>query len=492
MLSDPADTVLVSGKRTASNFFPAVALLRDGSARARVLWERDSLGYRSVVTAFIDGASGLSRSTIDSTLSGAYTVVRHRASVTDSLAGPPALTPSIVATKASDSTAGYILSWADHQQGINVLALRTAPLHDTLRAADSAGKYQLRHTSGGLVGQYPTLATADIREWMNVLGSSVSGAFNFDTSQTHINNNPPVYPEAAQWVPIPLTHMAWQQGDGVDGEGEHIYYCRLGSFFPTDLTKRPTLIVNGSVEHVSKRMVGCSFEHPSIAADSVRVGVAFEVYHNHVERRHIALRFRDTVGVNPTTGLPLKEWETGVYEFGRKPRLWESYSTSDRNVRPSLTHFPLLDSTALELQPEGGLTWFWQNEGPSGPKHPQVLYRYGWFEPRDVGHGAHPSLTLVPLISEDPFEQTSILHRGPEGTRVEVLASLEKRARENGMKRETLVERAQYLDIMGTAREVAKGKLLETAAVDVLFRSLSTMENRSDPSGQDRYINFYG
>ena len=73
-----------------------------------------------------------------------------------------------------------------------------------------------------------------------------------------------------------------------------------------------------------------------------------------------------------------------------------------------------------------------------------------------------------------------------------MLASLEKRARENGMKRETLVERAQYLDIMGTAREVAKGKLLETAAVDVLFRSLSTMENRSDPSGQDRYINFYG
>ena len=73
-----------------------------------------------------------------------------------------------------------------------------------------------------------------------------------------------------------------------------------------------------------------------------------------------------------------------------------------------------------------------------------------------------------------------------------MLASLEKRARENGMTRETLVDRAKYLDIHGAAREVAKGKLAETAAVDVLFRSLSTMENRSDPSEQDRYINFYG
>ena len=46
MISDPADTVLVAGKRTASNFFPAVALLRDGSARARVVWERESIEVR--------------------------------------------------------------------------------------------------------------------------------------------------------------------------------------------------------------------------------------------------------------------------------------------------------------------------------------------------------------------------------------------------------------------------------------------------------------
>jgi hypothetical protein len=58
-----------------------------------------------------------------------------------------------------------------------------------------------------------------------------------------------------------------------------------------------------------------------------------------------------------------------------------------------------------------------------------------------------------------------------------ILASLAKRARENGMKRETLAKRVGNLDISGAARQVAKGKLTEAAAVDALFRGLATMES---------------
>jgi len=67
--------------------------------------------------------------------------------------------------------------------------------------------------------------------------------------------------------------------------------------------------------------------------------------------------------------------------------------------------------------------------------------------------------------------------------------SLERRARENGMKMETLMQKVQYLDVSGAARQVAKGKMTEAAAVESLFRGLSTIEN---PQRDDRYINFYG
>lgn len=65
-----------------------------------------------------------------------------------------------------------------------------------------------------------------------------------------------------------------------------------------------------------------------------------------------------------------------------------------------------------------------------------------------------------------------------------ILALLAKRAGENGMKRETLAERVQN-DIFGAARQVAKGKLTETAAVDALFRGLSVME--SNGKTDDRF-----
>lgn len=71
-----------------------------------------------------------------------------------------------------------------------------------------------------------------------------------------------------------------------------------------------------------------------------------------------------------------------------------------------------------------------------------------------------------------------------------LLASLEKRAKENGMAGRAFEAKAQQLDVASVAYQVATGQLVEAAAVDVLFRSLYSIESQGGDN--DRYINFYG
>lgn len=71
-----------------------------------------------------------------------------------------------------------------------------------------------------------------------------------------------------------------------------------------------------------------------------------------------------------------------------------------------------------------------------------------------------------------------------------IFAGLERRAKENGMKKEVFVEKVEHLAIQEVAYQVATGQLAEPAAIDILFRSLYIME--SNGSDNDRYINFYG
>ena len=70
-----------------------------------------------------------------------------------------------------------------------------------------------------------------------------------------------------------------------------------------------------------------------------------------------------------------------------------------------------------------------------------------------------------------------------------ILASLARRARENGMKSQAIADRLKHLDVAGVAFQVAKGKLTEAAAVDALFRGLSTIE--SSGKADDRF-SIYG
>jgi hypothetical protein len=57
------------------------------------------------------------------------------------------------------------------------------------------------------------------------------------------------------------------------------------------------------------------------------------------------------------------------------------------------------------------------------------------------------------------------------------------------MKRQTLLDHAQHLNIAGAAQEIARGKMTEAAAVDVLFRGLSIIENGGK---MDDRFNIYG
>jgi hypothetical protein len=70
-----------------------------------------------------------------------------------------------------------------------------------------------------------------------------------------------------------------------------------------------------------------------------------------------------------------------------------------------------------------------------------------------------------------------------------MLSALARRCAGKGIRRDAIADRLRYLDVSGTANQVAKGRLSEAAATDALFRSLQTMENQGR---DDRYMNFYG
>lgn len=70
-----------------------------------------------------------------------------------------------------------------------------------------------------------------------------------------------------------------------------------------------------------------------------------------------------------------------------------------------------------------------------------------------------------------------------------ILAALARRGGEKGIRINRLAEQLQCFDLSGAAYQVAKGKLIEAAAIDALFRALAATENVDQ---HDRYASFYG
>jgi hypothetical protein len=70
-----------------------------------------------------------------------------------------------------------------------------------------------------------------------------------------------------------------------------------------------------------------------------------------------------------------------------------------------------------------------------------------------------------------------------------ILSALLRRGGEKGIKSNIIAERLQRLDVSAAAYQVARGKLIEAAAIDALFRALAAMEHTDK---HDRYVSFYG
>ena len=429
MVSDPNDTVLVDGERTASNYFPALAVSRAGKGYLRIVWERDSSDYRSVMSRLFLSDSITRDSIRDPELIDYGYTLLQRLDSAELWEASWNMTPAIVAASDDHGEAGFVVSWADQSKGVNVLVVREQTdlryyRRDGLSPVafyDTASVRQVRNIdTSDRVSRYPTLANVPRQAIVNFRASDCFGVSGTIPGIVKEKELPETLADIEDPREVTLLHLSYQQGDGVDNLGEEIYYHRLGVTIPSNAKRQPGLWI-GKDEHVTKNLRACSFEHPSIAADSVRIGVSFEVVTSDIGglpvRRHIGLRFRDTTGMDRLTGIPLKAWETYLYRWVGSLMGGISLWWGGRYERPSLTHFPSIDSLRLVSQPEGGLTWF-RRDGPDGRAYPQFLYRYGWFEPREIGDGKDPTLTLVPLIKIDPFERTSIFHRSDDSSRV--------------------------------------------------------------------------
>lgn len=412
MISSPSDTVLVSGQRRASNFFPAIAVARSGEKYTRIVWERDSANVTRSIHSVLIRTDSIDVNTFDQLLADSL-VYRQRISPIGTWGVSRAMTPSIVAVHDDSGEAGFVISFADKVKGVNVVAIReqTSTDHKTSIASfDTAIARQVRfNTAMDVFAQYPTLANVPRDD-----------SANFRTTQRVAISGTTALPDTLNNHLMTLLHLAYQQGDGVDGSGEEIYYNPVAVSFPTADTLKPGLWV-GLTEHVSEGLTACSFEHPSIAADSVRVGVAFEWVGQ--SNRQIALRFRDKSGIDGVTQLPTWDWKTSLYVWGGVlKRNGRFVQPAAAYARPSLTHFPAIHDEVLLNRAEGGLVWY-RIDGPNGRAHPQFIYRYGWPQADSMEDGKHPSLTLVPLKKSNPMLSSSVLHRGSDSLRVHGLNS---------------------------------------------------------------------
>jgi hypothetical protein len=194
-----------------------------------------------------------------------------------------------------------------------------------------------------------------------------------------------LYPSLA-WYPQRATingtlsqavHLAWQQDTG----NAQIFYNLLGARFVPGVLPTLTTTTN---EHVSDGLLACSFRHPSIAADSVRIGVAFEM--NKPFDTLVVLRFQGAPARRPLC-FGNSKWTGVTYAWA------PTTSLSRRAQRPSLTEFPRILRLPNQFTPQGALAWF---EITTTGKQYQQFYRYGWGKKRPLASGQHPSMMLVP------------------------------------------------------------------------------------------------
>jgi hypothetical protein len=86
-------------------------------------------------------------------------------------------------------------------------------------------------------------------------------------------------------------------------------------------------------------------------------------------------------------------------------------------------------------------------------------------------------------------DEASEIHTNYHADRI--FLALTKIIREKGIAKNSILstDLLRSLDLFSTADQVAKGRISEAAAIDILFRTLKTSERQEDE--YDRYISFY-
>ncbi|MCC7437279.1 MAG: T9SS type A sorting domain-containing protein [Armatimonadetes bacterium] len=388
MISDAADLDSTSSKRNGYNLFPALATSYNGYS-LMVVWEHhDSVsGNATVEACYLDTLLRASDTLLPDTTRMPLSLPRTLT------ANWMRLAPSIVGIDS-----GYVVSWSRLPlKGIEMVAVR-----------DTASPSRAIHVSLPLkiiAEQIDVGFAPDTNAWHSTL-AYVPTRTNQVAISTSEGAGP--YSTLAVWN---VAHLAYQQGIPDVDPTSFIFYNKVGALFPSG--QRPVTTA-WRTEHVTKDLPGCRFLHPCIAADSARIGVAFE---NHRSGYRLAtLRFRDSLnGAAMRWGL---QWKTPTYSWGWDYLAdWKRFSVIQQYYeRPSLTQFPAIDRNDLLPdsggQLQGGLTWMWTNPPTSASgKSLLKLYRYGWTKPGEPGPGQYPTMTLSPYVEASPWENSSLLYR---------------------------------------------------------------------------------
>jgi hypothetical protein len=172
-------------------------------------------------------------------------------------------------------------------------------------------------------------------------------------------------------------HLAFQQGPSTQ---DIIVYTPIQviGLSSGDSVGAARQLASRPSEIVTTGLQGCSFVHPSIAADSTSVAVAFEI---QGLSKAVALRFRDT--------NTFKAWQGYTYKWGRNDQT-VGKSVWLPNLKyytwPSLTQFPAVDAPELRVMPLGAIAW--QDEsGPASLLNRQRIYWYGRTNSSPIANG---------------------------------------------------------------------------------------------------------
>jgi hypothetical protein len=96
--------------------------------------------------------------------------------------------------------------------------------------------------------------------------------------------------------------------------------------------------------------------------------------------------------------------------------------------------------------------------------------------------------SAISVLYDVDTEEAADIHSNYHIDRI--FSSLVQRAKENGMRRDAIAKRLAHVDFTEVGNQIAKGKLTEAAALELVFRQLSTAERNG--KSDDRYIQFYG